>query len=116
MPFKPGDVIMTTFVGVIDTKRRPAIVLSSDTYHTLRPDIIAGLLTTRMKDLGDTDYILNDWKEAGLREASAFRAYVITLPPSAKSTYLGHLSEHDWRGVRKAVKVSLANLDDKEEE
>jgi mRNA interferase MazF len=67
-----------------------------------------------MQNLGFTDYILQDWKEAGLREASAFRTYVITLPPATKSTYLGHLSERDWRGVRKAVKVSFANLDDVE--
>jgi mRNA interferase MazF len=112
MSFKPGDVIMTTFAGVIETKRRPAVVLSSATYHALRPDIIAGLLTTKMQNLGDTDYILQDWKEAGLREASAFRTYIITLPPSTKSSYVGHLSERDWHGVRQAVKTSLAILDD----
>lgn len=65
-----------------------------------------------MQNLGTTDYILQDWKEAGLREASAFRTFVITLSPATKFTYLGHLSERDWCGVRKTVKASFANLDD----
>jgi mRNA interferase MazF len=114
--FKPGDVITTNFTGVIDTKRRPAVILSSDTYHSLRPDIIAGLITTKIKNLSNTDYVLQDWKEAGLHAASAFRTFIVTLSSSSKSVYVGHLSERDWRGVRKAVKASLAKLDDNGEE
>jgi mRNA interferase MazF len=112
--FKSGDVVTANFAGVIETKRRPVVVLSSDTYHTSRPDVIAGLVTTQTKNLGKTDYILQDWKEIGLRTASIFRSFIITLPPEAKLIYVGHLSERDWSGIRSCVKLAFAKLDDLE--
>lgn len=45
MSFNPGDVVVTVdFPGVTGIKRRPAVILSSVTYNTTRPDVIAGLL------------------------------------------------------------------------
>ena len=58
-----------------------------------------------------TDYILQDCSDAGLRAASIFRSYIVTLPPSANLILIGHLSERDWLGVRTCVKIALAKLD-----
>jgi mRNA interferase MazF len=30
----PGDVVVVDFPGVMGIKRRPAVVVSSDTYHS----------------------------------------------------------------------------------
>lgn len=57
------------------------------------------------------DYILEDWAAAGLRVASVFRSFIVTLPPAANLVLIGHLSERDWAGVRACVKISLAELD-----
>ena len=46
MTFNPGDVVTVDFPGVTGVKRRPAVVLSSATYHANRPDVIVGLITT----------------------------------------------------------------------
>jgi mRNA interferase MazF len=109
--FNAGDVVTVDFPGVTGVKRRPALVLSSATYHTARPDIIVGLITTRTSRLGVTDYVLQDWEAAGLRVSSVFRCFIVTLPRTANLTLIGHISEHDWNGVCTCVKISFASFD-----
>ena len=111
MSFNPGDVVIVDFPGVKGIKRRPAVVLSSVKYHSIRPDTIVRLITTRMSNLGEADYELQDWRKAGLRVASVFRSFIVTLPPAANLVLIGHLSERDWKGVRASVKIALAELD-----
>jgi mRNA interferase MazF len=52
MTFNPGDVVTVDFPGVTGVKRRPAVVLSSVTYHAIRTDVIVGLITTQTSLLG----------------------------------------------------------------
>ncbi len=112
MTFKPADVVTVDFPGVTGVKRRPAVILSSITYHETRPDVIVGLITTQTSALGVTDYKLQDWEVAGLRVASVFRSFIVTLPPSANLVLIGQLSEHDWKNVRACVKLAITKLDD----
>lgn len=112
MSFNSGDVVTVDFPGVTGIKRRPAVVLSSKTYHSNRPDVVVGLITSQTKGLGVTDYTLQDWQAAGLRTASVFRSFIVTLPRSANLVVIGQLSERDWKGVRACVKLALAELDD----
>lgn len=111
MSFNPGDVVTVDFPGVTGVKRRPAVVLSSATYQANRPDVIVGLITSQAKRLDVTDYVLQDWQSAGLRVASVFRSFIVTLPLSANLVVIGQLSERDWQGVRACVKVALTELD-----
>jgi mRNA interferase MazF len=111
--FNPGDIVAVNFPGVTGIKRRPAVILSSSVYHAARPDVIVGLITSQTAAaVGPTDYLLQDWAQAGLRVPSAFRSFLATLPPSTNPVLVGHLSDRDWRGVREHVKVALAPLDD----
>jgi mRNA interferase MazF len=107
---KSGDVVTVDFPAVNGIKRRPAVVLSSEIYHANRPDVIVGLITSQTKNLGVTDYILQDWQKSGLRVPSVFRSFIVTLPPSANVIVIGKLSEQDSQGVRNCVKLSLVNL------
>jgi hypothetical protein len=61
---KSSDVITVNVPGVTDVKRRPAVVLSSNKYHNIRPDVIVGLITSQTKRVGTTDYVLQDWQAA----------------------------------------------------
>lgn len=110
MDISPGDLVTVDFPGVTGTKRRPAVVLSSNTYHAIRPDAIVGLITTRTTGLGETDYELQDWAEAGLRNSSVFRSFIVTLPLSANFIKIGHLSERDWHSVCECLKIAIAGL------
>lgn len=110
MKVKSGDVVTVDFPAVTGIKRRPAVILSSQTYHVNRPDVIVGLITSQTKNLGVTDYVLQDWQISGLRVPSVFRSFIVTLPPSANLVIIGKLSEQDWQGVKNCVKLSLADF------
>lgn len=108
---EPGDVVTIDFPGVAGVKRRPAVVLSSETYHQNRPDLIVGLITSQTTAaVGPTDYLLLDWSAAGLRVPSAFRSFLATLPPAARPVKIGELSQRDWAAVRSRVKTALTEL------
>jgi len=105
---KPGDVVILNFPGAIGVKRRPAVVLSTDIYHTHRPDVIVGLLTTNIETAtAPTDYVLKDWGAAGLHFPSAFRSYILTLDDGTLPS-IGHLSDRDWQEVQARLKLALA--------
>lgn len=109
---RPGATIVVDFPGVTGTKRRPAVVLSSDVYHTTRPDMIIGLITSQTAGASTpSDHALKDWAQAGLRVPSAFRSFLVTLPQAAHQGIIGQLSDSDWHKVRACVKTALAKLD-----
>ena len=104
----PGDVVWIEFPGVVQTKRRPAVVLSSSTYHATRPDIIVGLVTSQTsKSTAPTDFVIQGWQAAGLRLPSAFRAFIVTLPRSAVVSTMGSLARPDWSEVIARVKLAM---------
>ena len=106
-----GDVVTIDFPGVKGVKRRPAIVVSSSTYHQHRPDVIVGIMTSQIqKATTPTDYLLKDWAKAGLHCPSAFRTFLATLPATA-ATPIGHCSERDWRGIVDCLRKAIARSD-----
>ena len=105
---KPGDVVILRYPGAQKAKRRPGIAVSTDLYHATRPDVIVALVTTQFRGaVGPTDYILQDWSAAGLRRASAFRAYLHMFVPVALRI-IGHLSDRDWLEVQARLRLALA--------
>lgn len=108
---KAGDVVVLDFSAVTGTKRRPAVVLSSDLYHAARPDVIVGLITSQTAGaIAATDYLLQDWSGARLRKPSAFRAFLVTVPRSAITARIGRLSDTDWQSVRERLRLALVAL------
>lgn len=105
---QPGDVVTVEFPGITGVKRRPAVIISTDMYHRSRPDVILALLTTQLADAtAPTDYILQDWAQAGLHRPSAVRMFLATLPAKAV-TVIGHLSDRDWQEVQQRLRLALA--------
>ncbi len=105
----PGDVVVADFPGITGTKRRPALVVSTDTYHAARPDVILGLLKGQVAvATSPTDHHLQDWSHAGLHVPTAFRTFLITLPRVDVIARIGHLSEQDWAEVQSRLRLSTA--------
>lgn len=111
MTVKPGDIVTVDFPGITGTKRRPALVISSEEYHTIRPDVIIGLITSQTKGLGKTDHILQQWKEAGLKKPSVFRSFIITLPSTANLRKIGHVEAEDWKHICACLQISLVGIE-----
>ena len=102
------DVVWLDFPGAAITKRRPAVIVSSKEYHSVRPDFILGLLTSQVtKASGPTDHVLADWSAAGLHKPSAFRAFLVTVPKSAVLSTLGRISDADWRAIQECLKRAI---------
>ncbi len=103
-----GDVVLLDFPGVNQTKRRPAVVVSSALYHNQRPDVVVGLITTQISGAtAATDHVLQDWGVVGLRQPSAYRTFLATVPRSAISRRLGKLSIRDWNSIRERLRLAL---------
>ena len=106
---EPGTVVIVDFPGAVQTKRRPAIVISTTAYHTATPDVIVALVTTQIADAtGPTDYVLVDWAAAGLTKPSAFRAFLYTPTRTMIHQVLGKLSDADWQEVQARLRIALA--------
>ena len=78
--FNPGDLVVLDFPGVMGVKRRPTVVISSPVYHASRPDVVVGLITSQTAAPGPTDYVLQDWSQAGLRIPSVFAVFSPLCP------------------------------------
>ena len=105
---KPGDVVVGMLSGARETKVRSGVVIASDEYLCERPDVLIGILTTKLpKTTASTDSILSDWRSAGLRAESCLRAYVLTVHRS-EVTLIGHLSDRDWNRVKAGVRTAFA--------
>jgi hypothetical protein len=62
--------------------------------------VVVGLITTQApKPLAPTDCARRDWKQAGLRAASYFRLFPVTLP-QREVRLIGRLSDSDWESAR----------------
>lgn len=104
----PGDIVVGVLPGAVETKVRPGVVIASQTYLGERPDVLIGILTTKIPaHLTSTDHVLRDWRLAGLRSESCFRAYIVTIQRPFL-TVIGHLSNSDWSNVRACVKSAFA--------
>jgi hypothetical protein len=83
MALKPGDVVVGVLAGAVEPKVRPAVVIASTTFLVEHPDVLAGILTTKLpKPATSTDCILVDWQLAGHSRRVVFqgvRAYGASL-------------------------------------
>lgn len=108
MPFNSGDVVTLPLSGTVDNKRRPDVVISTTLYHAHRPDVVVAVLTTQIgKANAPADYLLQDWTQAGLRQPSAFRSYIVTAHHN-DLRLIGHLSPQDWQGCQSCFRLALA--------
>ena len=104
---KPGTVVIADIPGVVQTKKRPAVVVSSEFYHSDRPDLILAIISSRVeKATSDTDHILDDWNHAGLVKPSFVRMFLYSVV-AANAIRIGTLSSRDWQKVQDNLKRSL---------
>jgi len=45
---KPGDLVVGVLAGALETKVRPAVVIASSVYLAERPDVLVGILATKV--------------------------------------------------------------------
>ncbi len=105
----PGTIVSVLFRGAHLAKKRPALVVSTDWYHANRPDVVLALITKNINlATAPTDYVIQDWQQAGLHLPSAFRAFLETHPATTIIHEIGHLSDRDWKEVQARLRLAVA--------
>ncbi len=105
-----GDIILVPFpfTDQTTTKRRPAVVVSSDIYNNERPDIIIMAITSQLR-LRDkmVETSVKDWQEAGLIKPSVIKPILATIEKNLVLKKLGHLSKNDMPSLQKILQTII---------
>lgn len=105
-----GDVVLVPFpfTDQTATKKRPAVVVSSDAYNKARPDLILMAVTGHLSGyprIGEV--VVSDWKEAGLLKASTVKPILTTVEKPLIIRTLGQLRQRDLSALKDALKMVL---------
>lgn len=104
--FEFGDVILVPFpfTDQSTTKKRPAVVISSHTYSTERPDLIIMAVTSQIRpDSIFGEVVVRQWREAGLLKPSSVKPVITTIEKGLVIRVMGRLSNEDQRALRETV-------------
>jgi len=104
-----GDVILVEFVFADESgaKVRPALVISSQTYHRSRPEVIVAAITSNVARRLSGDHPIVEWESAGLVLPSTVTGIIRTIDRSAIRRTLGSLAKTDLDAFDEALRVAL---------
>jgi len=104
--FSFGDVVLVPFpfTDQSDTKKRPAVVVSSHSYNASRRDIVIMAITSQVRTpLGFSEAMVADWQGAGLIKASVLKPVVTTIEQGLVIRTMGTLAAADIKTLREIV-------------
>ena len=104
-----GDIVLVPFpfTDQSTTKKRPAVVVSSDVYNQKRLDIIIMAVTSQMNSAAYFgDIVISEWQPAGLLKPSVIKPIVATVEKGLVLKKLGRLNERD----RGSLRVAFRNI------
>lgn len=108
--FDFGDIVLVPFpfTDQTTTKKRPAVVVSSQGYNTDRPDLIIMAVTSQIKPTKTAgEVIIKDWQPAGLLKPSAIKPVVTTIEKGLVIKRMGRLEEDDQEVLKASLKRIL---------
>jgi mRNA interferase MazF len=100
--YKFGDVILVPFPFTDQSisKKRPAIVISSDNYNQSKSDIILIAVTSQVNvTLRFGEVLIDDWAGAGFIKPSVVKPIITTLQRSLVIRTLGKLQSPDFQAL-----------------
>ena len=107
--YSRGDVVLVSFIFADETgvKRRPAVIISSDAYHTGRDEAIIAAITSRTDRVLVGDHLIADWQGAGLLFPSVATSIIRTIKQDMINRRLGSLPTQDMGAVDSKLKLAL---------
>jgi len=107
--YRRGDVVLVGFTFSDETgeKRRPALIVSSDTYQLSRQETIIAAITSRIDRRLVGDHPIVDWQGAGLLFPSVATGIVRTIKQGMIAKKLGTMSQSDMRAVESNLRDIL---------
>ena len=108
--YHKGDVILVPFPfsDQTTTKKRPAVIISSDTYNNISQDLVIMAITGQTRSrLGIGEFLIEEGQEAGLLKSSAVKSAISTIEQRLVMKILGRFSSKDLSTLEKALKELL---------
>ncbi|MEI9992360.1 MAG: type II toxin-antitoxin system PemK/MazF family toxin [Rhizomicrobium sp.] len=113
MPFEFGDVVLVPFPFTDQTtsKKRPAVIVSSNPYGQAKLDVVLMAITSQLRPSpGGYEVGLADWRAAGLLKESVVKPIFATVEKKLVLKTLGRLGGADASAVKKAIGEILGPL------
>ena len=108
-----GDVVLVgfPFTNLQTVKKRPAVVISRQSYQQNRPDVILMAVTSQIRQpLATGEAALKDWQAAGLAKPSVIKPLIATLEQRQIVRVMGQLSEADQEELGKVIQGVLGKF------
>jgi len=96
-------VVPFPFTDRATTKRRPALVVSSEEFFAQSKHVICAMITTAGQSAWESDIEIFEWESAGLPKASKVRFKLFTLDGRFVLRHLGSLSGSDRQRIQKSL-------------
>ena len=101
--YSVGDVVLVPFPFTYQsgTKKRPAVVVSSESYNANRRDILIMAITSQVRmPLGFGEAMIGDWQIAGLIKSSVLKPVFTTIEQALVLRLMGKFAPNDAQGLR----------------
>ncbi len=111
MRFKAFDVVVVPFpfADRLSSKRRPALVISTQSFDNQHEQVILAMITTAKASRWHSDVEISDWASANLTTSCKVRLKLFTLDKSTIVRRLGNLSPSDRRAVQEMMNQCIAS-------
>ncbi len=108
-PSKRGQIVLVEFgfSEGVGSKKRPALVLSTDPYHHSRQEVIVAAITSNVSRALAGDTMIKGWREAGLLFPSVATGIVRTIKANLIIKTLGALPHQDLTRVERNLRHVL---------
>jgi mRNA interferase MazF len=105
----PWDVVVVPFPfsDRRETKRRPALCLSSRSFNR-NGHVILAMITSTARDPWPGDHVIHDFRGAGLQQSCRVRLKIFTIDARLLIRRLGSLGSADRAGVTNALRDSFS--------
>ena len=109
--FSSGDIILVPFpfTNQKTTKKRPAVVISSQAYNGERSDLIIMAVTSQIKPtpiIGEV--MIQSWQDAGLLKPSVIKPVITTIEKKLVIQLMGKLQKNDLSSLQGSLDIILA--------
>lgn len=107
--YNRGDVVLVGFVFSDESgkKLRPAVVISSAAYNRARQEVIVAAITSNVRRRFFGDYLIADWKGAGLLFPSLVTGVFRTIKRTMIARKLGSMPKADMEAIDRELRRSL---------
>jgi mRNA interferase MazF len=105
-----GDILLVPFpfTDQTTTKKRPAVVVSSQAYHQDKPDLLLMAVTSQVSSTRSVGEVpIADWQGAGLIKPSVIKPVITTLEKRLVIRTLGRLNAQDRHALSKTFPTIL---------